>query len=309
MPDHGHDHDGHDHGHSHDHGHHHGPGHSHAHHHGGGARALGIAAGLTGFFMVAEVVGGLVSGSLALLADAGHMATDLASLLLAFFAVRLARRPADARRSYGFDRVSVLAAFVNGLALFVIALWISIEAIQRFLDPAPILGGLMLWVAVAGLIVNIIAFRILHGAEGGLNTRAAALHVMGDLLGSVGAIAAALIIMTTGWTPIDPILSVLVSVLILRSAWRVLSEAGHILLEGTPSGFDPARARARLADAVPGLAGVDHLHAWCISEERLMATLEADLAPGAAPEAVRDGIKRVMAEEFGIGHVTVELRV
>ncbi|MGZ9812408.1 cation diffusion facilitator family transporter [Pseudoroseicyclus sp. H15] len=301
-----------DHGHDHAHGRSHGGGHDHGHSHAGhahgGARALGLAAGLTGVFMVAEIVGGLVSGSLALLADAGHMATDLASLLLAFFAVRMARRPADARRSYGFDRVSVLAAFVNGLALFAIAIWISFEAIGRFLDPAPVLGGLMLWVAIAGLLVNILAFRILHGAEGGLNTRAAALHVMGDLLGSVGAIAAALIILWTGWTPIDPILSVVVSLLILRSAWRVLGEAGHILLEGTPRGFDPAAARARLAEAVPGVTSVDHLHAWCISEERLMATLEADLAAGAEADAARAAIKRVMEEEFGIGHVTVEMR-
>ncbi len=258
--------------------------------------------------MLAEVAGGLVSGSLALLADAGHMATDLASLLLAFFAVRMAQRPADAQRSYGFDRVSVLAAFVNGLALFVIAIWITVEAVQRFLDPGEVMGGLMLWVAVAGLVVNIIAFRILHGAEGGLNTRAAALHVMGDLLGSVGAIAAALIIMATGWTPIDPILSVFVTLLILRSAWRVLGESGHILLEGTPGGFDPAAAKERLAEAVPGVACIHHLHAWCISEERLMATLEADLAEGAESEKVRDGIKRVMEQEFGIGHVTVEVR-
>ncbi|MGR3435747.1 MAG: cation diffusion facilitator family transporter, partial [Shimia sp.] len=196
-------------------------------------RAIAIAALLTGGFMGAEVVGGLVSGSLALLADAAHMLTDFASLVLAWLAFRLARRPADWKRTYGFDRFSVLAAFVNGLTLFAIAVWITWEAIGRLRDPHEVLGGLMLWVAVGGLAVNILAFWVLSRVEGdNLNVRAAALHVMGDLLGSVAAIAASLVIIWTGWTPIDPILSVLVVLLILRSAWAVVRESGHILLEG-----------------------------------------------------------------------------
>ena len=177
-------------------------GEGHSHNRVGGAeneKKIAIAVVLTGAFMMAEVVGGVVSGSLALLADAGHMLTDFASLALAWFAMRISRKPATWNRSYGFDRFSVLAAFVNGLALFLIAAWICWEAYHRLRNPGEILGGLMFWVAVAGLVVNIIAFWILsRGEKGNLNVRAAALHVMGDLLGSVGAIAASIIIMTTG---------------------------------------------------------------------------------------------------------------
>ena len=195
-------------------------GHGHAHNaHAGNERKIAFAAGLTGLFMLAEVVGGVVSGSLARIADAGHMLTDFASLILAWFAFRIARRPADWKRTYGFDRFSVLAAFVNGLSLFAIAAWIVYEAIRRLQQPGEILGGLMLWVAVAGLVINILAFVILtRGASDNLNVRAAALHVAGDLFGSVAAIVAALGIIFTGWTPIDPILSMLVVLIILRAA-------------------------------------------------------------------------------------------
>jgi cobalt-zinc-cadmium efflux system protein len=258
--------------------------------------------------MVAEIVGGLVSGSLALLADAGHMATDFASLVLAWLAFRLARRPADAQRTYGFDRLSVLAAFVNGTALFVVAGWILVEAVQRLATPHPVTGGLMLGVATVGLLVNILAFWILsRGDRENLNLRAALLHVLGDLLGSVAAIAAALVIITTGWTPIDPILSVLVAGLILRSAWRVVHESAHILLEGTPRGFDAGDITADLTGAIPEIDAVRHVHAWSISEERPMVTLEAVMAPGADLDAARRTIKARLSERFGFGHATVEL--
>ena len=223
-----------------DHGHrHHGQGHqSHGHHghgahtHGANETAVGIAALLTGGFMVAEFVGGVVSGSLALLADAGHMLTDTGALVMAWIAFRLQRRPATSARTYGFDRLSVLVAFVNGLSLFVIAGWVCLEAWHRLQAPGEILGGLMLWVAIGGLIVNVAAFWVFtRGDDSNINVRAAALHVAGDLLGSVAALAAALIIIFTGWTPIDPILSVLVALIILRSAWRIVTESGHILLE------------------------------------------------------------------------------
>lgn len=288
---HGHDHDDHDHG-----------------SHRANERAVGIAALLTGGFMLAEVAGGLISGSLALLADAGHMLTDFAALGLSWFAFRLARRPADWKRTYGFDRFSVLAAFLNGIALFIIAIWIAVEAVNRFFDPHEVMGGLMLAVAVAGLIVNLVAFKVLHGGDSdNLNLKAATLHVMGDLLGSAGAIIASLVILWTGWMPIDPILSVLVSVLILRSAWAVVRDSGHVLLEATPRGFDPRAAAEAIREAVPEVERVHHLHAWSITEERPMATLEADLAPGGNAETVRAAIKRVLSEKFGIGHVTVEL--
>ena len=271
-------------------------------------RAILIAAVLTGGFMGAEVVGGLVSGSLALLADAGHMLTDFASLVLAWLAFRLARRPADWKRTYGFDRFSVLAAFVNGISLFAIAAWILFEAVQRLRDPSEVLGGLMLWVAVGGLIVNVLAFWVLSRAEGdNLNVRAAALHVLGDLLGSVAAIIASLVIIWTGWTPIDPILSVLVVLLILRSAWAVVRESGHILLEGAPEGFDARAVAADLEAQLPGVARAHHVHAWSITQERPMATLEVETAPGADADAVRRAVKDRVRETTGMKHVTVEV--
>ena len=270
-------------------------------------RAIAIAALLTGGFMGAEVVGGIVSGSLALLADAGHMLTDFASLVLAWLAFRLARRPADWKRTYGFDRFSVLAAFVNGLSLFAIAIWICVEAWHRLDEGGEVLGGLMLWVALAGLAVNLCSFWVLSRVEeDNLNVRAAALHVLGDLLGSVAAIAASLVIIWTGWTPIDPILSVLVAVLILRSAWAVVRESGHILLEGAPRGFDARAVTADLEANVPGVVRAHHLHAWSITQERPMATLEVDLAPGADADAVRRAVKERMQETVGLEHVTVE---
>jgi cobalt-zinc-cadmium efflux system protein len=293
---------------SHDHRH----GHSHSHvappRDAANARAVGIAAALTGSFMVVEVIGGLLAGSLALVADAGHMMTDFAALTMAWLAFRVARRPADARRSYGFDRLSVLAAYVNGTALFAVAVWILIEAIRRLSDPNPIAGGLMLAVAGPGLAVNVAAFWILsRGDRDNLNLRAALLHVAGDLLGSVAAIVAALVILRTGWTPIDPILSVLVAVLILWSAWKVVRESAHILLEGTPTGIDPAGIAEDLRETVPGVTGVRHLHAWSITESRPMITLEALIAPGVDPAAARRAVKERLATRFGFDHATVEI--
>jgi len=284
-------------------------GHGHDHAHGdANERALGIAALLTGTFMAVEVVGGVVSGSLALLADAGHMATDFASLVLAWFAARLARRPADWQRTYGFDRLSVLAAFVNGLALFAIAVWICMEAVERLRSPGEVLGGIMLWVALAGLAVNIAVFWVLmRGDRKNLNVRAAALHVAGDLLGSVAALAAALVILWTGWVPIDPILSVVVALIILRSAWKVVRESGRILLEQTPPGIDPRDVAAALEGEVPGLVRAYHIHAWSITEERPMATLQVDIAEDADPDAVRRAVKSVLRDRFEIAHTTVEV--
>ena len=286
------------------HAHDHEPGHARVK---GNERAVGIAAVLTGGFMLAEVAGGLLTGSLALLADAGHMLTDFAALGLSWFAFRLARRPADWSRTYGFDRFSILAAFVNGVALFVIAAWIAVEAVMRLREPVEVLAGPMLAVAVLGLVVNLASFWVLHRAgDENLNVRAATLHVLGDLLGSVAAIAASAVILWTGWLPIDPILSVLVALLILRSAWRVVRESGLVLLEAAPPGFDTQVALAHL-NAVPGVARVHHLHAWSITEERPMATLEADLSPGADPETARRALKEVLARDFGIEHATVEI--
>jgi cobalt-zinc-cadmium efflux system protein len=293
---HDHNHDHHDHGDSYNHG------------HGANERSVGIAALLTGAFMVAELVGGILAGSLALLADAGHMLTDFASLALAWLGFRLTRQPADWRRTYGFDRFAVLVAFVNGVALFAIAAWIIVEAVQRLYAPITVLAEPMLWIALAGLAVNVIAFLVLRrGDKHNLNIRAAVLHVIGDLLGSVAAVIAAGVILITAWTPIDPLLSIVVALIIVRSAWRVVADSGHILLEGSPPGVDSRALRDELRAALPFVLDVHHVHAWSISQERPMVTLHACVTTGTdSGIAVRE-IKRRLAQQFRITHATIEI--
>ena len=261
--------------------------------------------------MLAEAVGGVLSGSLALLADAGHMLTDSAALALAWLAFRVARRPSDWRRTYGFHRFQVLAAYSNGLTLFFIALAIGYEAVQRLREPAQVLAGPMLAIAIVGLLVNIAAFLLLHGAErDNLNIKGAMLHVLGDLLGSAAAILAALVILWTGWTPIDPLLSVLVAVLILRSAWFLVAESGHILLEAAPKGLDVEAMRNDLAAAIPGVADIHHVHAWSLTEGRPMVTLHARIA-GTASAAdtarISAAIKSRLRDRYRVDHATVEI--
>jgi len=269
-----------------------------------------IAALLTGGFMLAEVIGGLVSGSLALLADAGHMLTDFAALLLAWFAFRFSRWPADRSRTYGFDRLQVLVAYSSGLSLFVIAGFILYEAIHRLSAPVEVLGGTMLAIAVGGLAINLIVFAILHGADrDNLNVRAASIHVLGDLLGSVGAIIAAAIILTTGWNAADPLISIFVVALILWSAWKVVRDSGHILLEGTPTGLALTEIESDLEANVSGVENVHHVHAWSITEERPMVTLHARLKESADPDRTIGAIKQRLSERFNIGHATVEIEL
>lgn len=301
----------HDHAHGDGHRSHHGHSHSHGfarHGHRGDEGRIALAAGLTGLFMAAEVIGGVISGSLALLADAGHMLTDFAALALGWFAFRLARRPGDWQRTYGYDRFEVLVAFVNGLALFAIAGLILFEAYERLQAPAEILGGTMLAIAVTGLLVNVGVFFILHrGDRENLNMRGAILHVMGDLLGSVAAIVAALVILVTGWAPIDPILSVVVCAIILVSAWRLVRDAGHVLLEGSPAGIEAERIGPHLTERVAGVKSVHHVHAWSITPVRRMATLHACVAEDADATAVVRAIKAELENSFSIGHTTVEI--
>ena len=282
--------------------------HDHHHHDHHDAKRLKWATCLTGGFMVVEAVGGLLSGSLALLADAGHMLTDTAALALAWMALAISRKPPDAQRTYGYHRMQVLVAFVNGLALFVIVGWIVFEAIDRFLEPVPILGMPMLLVAAAGLVVNLAAFAILHGAQpDNINIRGAALHVLGDLLGSIGAIGAAVIILLTGWTPIDPLLSMLVAALILRSAWRVVAESGHILLEGSPPHLDVEALKSGLREAVPAVEDIHHVHLWSLSPGKVLLTAHARLAPNSDSDATLLELKRVLADEYDLSHSTVEV--
>jgi len=268
-----------------------------------------IALVLTGAFMIVEVIGGILSGSLALLADAGHMLTDTMALGLAAFAFRVSSRPADSRRSYGYQRFQILAAFVNGLSLLLIVGWILFEAIRRLMSPPEVMGPMMLAVAGAGLLVNIFAFIVLHGGDKeNLNIRDAALHVASDLLGSVAAIAAAIVIIYTAWMPIDPILSILVALLILRSAWHLVKRSAHILLEGAPEWLDQDRMQARLVERVPAINSIHHVHVWGLTQQHLMLTMHVALK-GNPPDAtaVVRRVKGVLREDFGINHSTIEI--
>ncbi len=279
-----------------------------AHHHSSDERRLLLALTLTGGFMLVEVAGGVWSGSLALLADAGHMLTDTASLALAWLAARLSRRPADELRSYGYHRLQILAAFLNGIFFIFIVGWILFEAAHRLLQPQPVIGGIMLWVAVIGLIVNLLAFALLHSGHGhNLNLRAALLHVTGDLLGSLAAIVAAGVILLTGWYPIDPLLSVLVALLILFSAWQVVRQSTHILLEGTPPDVDVQRIRKVLRDRIPAVKDVHHIHAWSLTPDRPMLTLHVTIGEAADCQHVLAEVKQVLREEFHIDHSTVQV--
>jgi cobalt-zinc-cadmium efflux system protein len=271
-------------------------------------RRIGLAALITGLFMFAEVAGGIVAGSLALIADAGHMLTDFASLVLAWFGFRLARRPADWKRTYGFDRFQVVIAFTNGLALFAIAAWILYESIERLAASRPVLGGVMVVVAVLGLLVNVVAYWLLHGADReNLNVRGAAVHVLGDLLGSVAALAAGAVIIFTGWTPIDPLLSILVALIIVYSGWKVVGDAGHILLEGAPRELDTRAIGPDLIANVPGIIEVHHVHVWSITQERRMVTLHACVREGLHGDRMVKAIKARLHDRFGLDHATVEI--
>jgi len=287
---------------SHDHGH----GHSAAH--ANNERRVGLAALLTGSFMLAEVAGGIVAGSLALLADAGHMLTDFAALALAWFGFRLSRRPADWKRTYGFDRFQVLVAFANGLTLFAIAAWIVFEGITRLMTAPEVSGGIMVVIAVLGLVVNVAAFMLLQGADPeNLNVRGAAIHVLGDLLGSVAALVAGAVILLTDWTPIDPLLSLVVAAIIVRSGWRVVVDAGHILLEGAPQELDTRAIGPDLIANVEGVEGVHHVHVWSITQSRRMVTLHALICDTEDSDRMVRGIKARLNERFGLDHATIEI--
>ncbi len=270
-----------------------------------------VALVLTGFFMIVEVVGGIISGSLALLADAGHMLTDTMALALAAMAFHVSKRPPDGKLTFGYQRFQILAAFVNGLSLLAIVGWILFEAVMRFINPNEILGETMLVVAAAGLIVNLISFGVLHtGDQENLNIRGAALHVAGDLLGSVAAIVAALVIIYTGWTLIDPILSVAVAALILKSAWALVKRSAHILLEGAPEWLDVHMMQDRIVAGVPGVGEIHHVHIWGLTPQELMLTMHMSVNANVEcqSDVVRD-TKKFLRDEYGIGHSTIEVDV
>ena len=285
-----------------------GAGHDHGDHGTVNEARAGWAAALTGGFMVAELAGGLVAGSLALVADAAHMAADALSLAMAWFAFRIARRPSDWKRTYGYGRFQVLVAFANGITLFLLIAWIAVEAIGRLYDPVDVLGGTMLTIALLGLVVNIAAFLVLRGADReNLNIRGAVLHVLGDLLGSVAALAAAGVILATGWMPIDPLLSLFVALLLARSAWMLVRDSGHLLLEGAPPDLDVRSVVDDLEREVGEVADIHHVHAWALNDDKPMLTLHARTRDGADPDRALAALLERLRSAFGVEHATVQI--
>jgi len=285
-------------------------GHSHSHHGGSGLRdekLLRRAFFLIAAFMVVEVVGGLLANSLTLLADAGHMFLDAMALGFSWYSLKLSRRSHDRNLSYGYHRYQVLAAFMNGLTLMALVGWIILEAYQRLISPEGMLPVPALIVASAGLLVNVLAFRWLHHAQDTATVRSAALHVLGDLLGSAAAIVAALTVYFTGWPYADPLLAVVIAAILGRGAWRVLSESAHILLEGVPEGIDLQEIRGTLTARVAGVQEIHHVHAWALTAEKPLVTLHATVSEDSDLSSVTTRIKTVLNDEFGIDHSTIQV--
>ena len=270
-------------------------------------RVLAIVLGLTFAFTVVEVVGGVLTGSLALLADAAHMLSDNLALSLALLAVWLAGRPSTPERSFGYQRAEILAALVNGVVLVALAIWIFIEAAGRLSDPPEVLAGWVALIAVAGLAVNLTAATILDRAgHATLNMRAALRHVLADALGSAGVLVAAFVIVVTGWRYADPIAGIVIGLLILGSSWSVLRESVHILLEGAPRGIDARGLGRRLAE-MPGVVEVHDLHVWTITSGFPALSAHVLVERGDDCHARRRELEDVLLHEYGIEHTTLQV--
>ena len=304
-----HDHVGHDHGSSdHDHsdsGHSHGLFHSHSHGQNASERRLWWSLTVLAVFTAFEAIGGLWSHSIALLAEAAHMLADCGSLILAVLAIRVSRRPARPDRTYGHRRYQPLAAYTNGLLLLGITVGVVVEATRRLMSVPEVDGAVMMGVAFAGGIANFVAFLILSGGSS-LNERGARAHVLSDLLGSVAAVIGAGIILYFHWYPADPLLSLAVSVLILRSGWQLTRDSAQVLLEGTPPGFDAAAVERELA-GLPNVRSVHHIHAWSLTGETPIVTLHADCDDEADRQVVLETVTRTLRRRFGVEHVTVQI--
>ena len=298
MNGHSHQHHGHDHHHAHGHGHVHGADQS-------SERRLWVAFGLLLCFTLVEAGGGLWANSVALYAEAAHMLADSASLLLAIVAIRMAQRPARADRTYGHRRYQTLAGYTNGLVLLGLTAAVVIAAARRLILPPPVNGTVMLVTAAVGAAANICAFVALSGATS-LNERSARLHVLSDLAGSAAAIVAAALILWRGWIIADPLLSLAVSVLILRSGWRLTRDSAHVLLEGAPPGFDSDAVEHDL-EALPGIKDIHHIHAWSLTGETTMLTLHATLQDGADRHTALQAVMQRLHERFGVDHATVQI--
>jgi cobalt-zinc-cadmium efflux system protein len=273
----------------------------------GGRRALKIVLVLTAVFLVAEVAGGLIADSLALLADAGHMLSDVLSLGVALFASWLASRPGGPSRTFGYRRAEILAALFNGVSLVAISIWIFIEAGIRLGDPPNVEAGLMLAVAAIGLVVNLVAARILHGhAQSSLNVSAAMRHVIADALGSIGAIAAAVIILASGWDYADPAVSILIGFLIVASSWTILRDSLQILLEGSPPDTDVGEVGRAMA-ATAGVREVHDLHVWTITSGFPALAAHVLVDRDTDCHATRRELEAMLHERFGLDHTTLQV--
>ncbi len=269
------------------------------------SRALMMGLVLTFVFAMVELAGGWWFGSLALISDSGHMISDSAALLIAVIASRIAQKPAGVRHSYGFARAEIIAALLNGLLLLGIVIIIVVEAVRRLHQPQPVAGLGVVVVALAGLLVNLAVLRILGGGEHSLNTRAARLHVLGDLIGSVAALTAGMVILVSGWYPIDPILSFVISALILVSTLRMLRDALHVLMEGVPSEIKLTEVGQSLAE-LTGVKSVHDLHVWTIASGRIALSAHVDVESLEDWPATLERIRSTARSRFGIEHVTVQ---
>lgn len=271
----------------------------------GNARTLLLALLLTGGFALVEFAGGWLANSLALISDAGHMVTDTAALALAAIAARVALRPADTRMSYGRGRADVLAGLANGIFMLVLVGLIALSAVQRLWQPAPVAGGMVIVLGLLGLLVNLLVLWVLHGGEQSLNLRGAMLHVIGDLLGSLGATAAGVVIWLTGWTPIDPLLSLLICGLIVLASVQLLREAINVLMEAVPRHLDLSRIGYAMA-AVPGVQSVHDLHVWTLSAGRCALSAHVQIGRLEDWPGVLTGLQALLREQFGIDHATLQ---
>ncbi|MHB0963103.1 MAG: cation diffusion facilitator family transporter [Gemmatimonadaceae bacterium] len=286
------------------HGHDHGSDASHQH--SPGTAGLKAALWLTLAFFFAEVVGGWLANSLALLADAGHMLTDVGALGLSLFVAWFSRQPGTASKTFGYLRWEILAAFLNGSVLLLVSVGIVWEAVGRLRHPEPLQSGLMLVVATGGLVVNVIAARLLHtGASSSLNVRGAYLHVLGDLLGSVAAILAGLAVRYKGWTVADPVASIVMTLFIVRGAWALVRESVDVLLEAVPPHISLEAVRAAIA-AVPGVTSVHDLHVWTVTSGMVAMSVHVVVPDAADHQAALEQVHAAMAR-FSIGHVTVQI--
>ena len=271
-------------------------------------RKVMIAALLTASYMLVEIVGGWWVGSLALVADGVHMLTDAAALAIAWWGFHVSTRPPNARYTFGYQRFQIITAFVNALFLLVIVVGIIAYAIERFFNPEPIMGQAMFVIALVGLINNLIVFLILHsGDKKNMNMRGAALHFMGDTVNSVAVIAAAIVIYYTNWVWLDPLLSILVSLVIGYHAWNLLRESGHILMEGVPAGYELEAIKADLQQQFPFLTDIHHIHLWAIAEDQVMMSLHAKTDLAHINDATLAKVKAYLNDHHGVHHVTLQL--